>query len=76
MSATDVAFSMVAVMQAVLAGAWLLGSWLLGDTRRSAVHWAGFSGFSALSFVLLVMAFHAAPDRAGLLRDLQWFMGA
>jgi diguanylate cyclase (GGDEF)-like protein len=76
MSATDVAFSMVAVMQAVLAGAWLLGSWLLGDTRRSAVHWAGFSAFSALSFVLLVMAFHAAaPDRAGLLRaggNLSW----
>ena len=76
MSATDVAFSMVAVMQAVLAGAWLLGSWLLGDTRRSAVHWAGFSSFSALSFVLLVMAFHAAAsNRAELLRaggNLSW----
>ncbi len=49
MSATDVAFSMVAVMQAVLAGVWLLGTRLLGDTRRSAVHWAGFSAFSAIS---------------------------
>ncbi len=76
MSATDVAFSMVAVMQAVLAGVWLLGTWLLGDTRRSAVHWAGFSAFSALSFVLLVMALHAGtPGRAELLRaggNLSW----
>ena len=76
MSATDVAFTMVAVMQAVLAGVWLLGSGLLGDARRSAVHWAGYSAFSAISFVLLVTALHAGtPSRAELLRaggNLAW----
>ena len=78
MSATDVAFSMVALMQTVLACVWLLGSWLLGDTRRSAVHWAGFSAFSALSFILLVTALHAGtPGRAEVLRaggNLSWIV--
>jgi diguanylate cyclase (GGDEF)-like protein len=79
MSATDVAFAMVAVMQAVLAGVWLLGSWLLGDTRRAAVQWSAFAAFSALSFVLLMAALHEqAPQRAELLRaggNMSWLIG-
>jgi diguanylate cyclase (GGDEF)-like protein len=67
MSATDVAFVMIAVMQAVLAVAWLLGSWLVGDTRHAAVHWAAYAGLSTISFVLLTMALHAGQE-AELLR--------
>ena len=57
MSATDVAFTMAGLMQAVMALIWLLGSWLVGDTRRAAVHWAGYAALSALSFALLTAAF-------------------
>jgi diguanylate cyclase (GGDEF)-like protein len=69
MSATDVAFAMAGLMQAVMAAVWLLGSWLLGDTRRAAAHWAGYAALSAASFVLLAMAMHSVtPESSGLLR--------
>jgi len=57
-SATDIAFSMIAVMQGVACGIWLLGSWVIGDVRRAALHWSAFAGLSTLSFVALVMALH------------------
>ncbi len=59
MSATDVAFAMAGLMQAVMALIWLLGSWLVGDTRRATIHWAAYAALSAASFVLLTAAFHA-----------------
>jgi diguanylate cyclase (GGDEF)-like protein len=62
MSPTDVAFTMAGLMQAVFALVWLLGSWLIGDTRRAAVHWAGYAALSALSFALLTTALHM-PSR-------------
>jgi diguanylate cyclase (GGDEF)-like protein len=58
MSATDVAFIMAGLMQAVLAAVWLLGAWLIGDTRRAAVHWAGYAALTAVSFALLTAALH------------------
>jgi len=61
MSATDVAFAMAGVMQAVLATIWLLGAWLVGDTRHAAVYWAGYAGLSAVSFALLTVALHSVP---------------
>jgi diguanylate cyclase (GGDEF)-like protein len=64
MSATDVAFTMAGLMQAVMALIWLLGSWLVGDTRRAAVHWAAYAALSALSFVLLTAALHAQGSPA------------
>src|SRR5450631_2440848 len=66
MSATDVAFIMAGLMQAVLAILWLLGSWLVGDTRHAAVHWASYAGLSAISFVLLTAALHAPPGAEAL----------
>jgi diguanylate cyclase (GGDEF)-like protein len=63
MSATDVAFSMAAVIQAIAALLWALGVRALGDIRHSALHWAGYAALSAISFVLLVLAlhYHAEP---------------
>jgi diguanylate cyclase (GGDEF)-like protein len=61
-SATDIAFVAAGLMQAVLALVWLLGSWVIGDTRRAAVHWAGYAALSALSFALLTTALHT-PGR-------------
>jgi hypothetical protein len=69
MSATDVAFAMVAVTQAVLAGLWRFGASLIGDIRGAARHWAGFAGFTSLGFVLLIVALHTgSPERAQAVR--------
>jgi diguanylate cyclase (GGDEF)-like protein len=68
-SATDVAFTMAGLMQAVLAIVWLLGAWLIVDTRRAALCWAAYAGLSTISFVLLTSALHAAaPSPAEIVR--------
>ncbi|MCE9660625.1 MAG: GGDEF domain-containing protein [Burkholderiales bacterium] len=69
MSATDVAFAMVAVTQAVLAGVWLFGSSLMGEIRRAAMHWAVFAGGSSFGFLLLIVALHVGgPTQAEAVR--------
>ena len=71
LSATDIAFTMIAVMQVVFCGIWLLGSWVIGDVRRAALHWSAFAGLSTLSFVALVVALHQpVPLPAEYLRAL------
>ena len=71
LSATDIAFTMIAVMQVVFCGIWLLGSWVIGDVRRAALHWSAFAGLSTLSFVALSMALHQpVPPTAEILRAL------
>ena len=70
MSATDLAFVMIGVMQGVLALVWLLGSLLAGELRRATLHWAAYAGGSAVSFAFLTAALlpdaplHAEPLRA------------
>jgi diguanylate cyclase (GGDEF)-like protein len=69
LSATDIAFAMIAVMQGVLACVWLLGSWLAGDMKRATLHWAVYAGLSAVSFVWLAAALNVeASLQAELLR--------
>jgi diguanylate cyclase (GGDEF)-like protein len=79
MSATDVAFTMAGLLQAVMALIWLLGSWLVGDTRRAAVHWAGYAALSAASFALLTAAFHVQgspmPDLLRGFGNIAGFLG-
>jgi len=71
LSATDIAFAMIAVMQGVFCGIWLLGSWVIGDVRRAALHWSAFAGLSTLSFVALSVALHQpVPLTAEVLRAL------
>jgi len=71
LSATDIAFAMIAVMQGVFCGIWLLGSWVIGDVRRAALHWSAFAGLSTLSFVALSIALHqSVPLTAEVLRAL------
>ena len=65
LSATEVAFALVAVMQAVLALAWLIGGGWAGEVRRAAWHWAVYAGLSALSFALLMLAMRSAAFDAG-----------
>ena len=63
LSATEVAFVMAAVMQAVLAIVWVLGAWAVGDTRRAALHWATYAALSAVSFTLLTTALRSAEPQ-------------
>jgi GGDEF domain-containing protein len=56
MTATDVAFAMVAVTQAVMAGLWRVGASLMADIRAAARLWAAFAGLTSLGFVLLIAA--------------------
>ena len=71
LSATDIAFAMIAVMQGVFCGVWLLGSLVIGDVRRAAMHWSAFAGLSTASFVALVVALHQpVPLPAEYLRAL------
>ncbi len=65
MSATEVAFALVAVMQAVLALVWLIGGWWAGEMRRAALQWGAFAGMSALSFMLLMLAMRSAELQPG-----------
>ena len=68
MSATDVAFTMCGLMQAVMAFIWLLGVWLIGVARRASLNWSGYSALSALSFVLLTATLHdQSTDNADML---------
>ena len=55
-SATEVAFLMVACQQGVLAVGWLAGAALMAESRRAALHWAGYAGLSALSLALFVVS--------------------
>jgi len=68
MSASDVAFAMIAAMQGVLAVVWLLGARVAGVQRTAALYWAAFALASAISFVLLILARHAStpPQTEGL----------
>jgi len=69
MTATEVAFSMVALMQAMLALIWLAGGWWARDTRRASAHWAAYAASSAVSFAFLMLAMRSAESqRAELLR--------
>ena len=70
-SATDIAFTMSAVMQGVFCGVWLVGSLVIGDVRRAGLHWSTYAGLSTLSFVALVAALHQpVPLPAEYLRAL------
>jgi diguanylate cyclase (GGDEF)-like protein len=71
LSATDIAFTMIAVLQGVFCGIWLLGSWVFGDDRRAELHWSAFAGLSALAFVGFTTAMHQpVPLPAEYLRAL------
>jgi len=60
-SATEVAFLMVAIIQAVFTVIWALGAWLVPATRRAATYWAMWSALSALVWVVLAARFDSPP---------------
>jgi diguanylate cyclase (GGDEF)-like protein len=60
LTATEVAFVMLAVLQGLLALLWALGARWIADARHASAHWAAYAGFSALMFMLLVWALRSA----------------
>jgi diguanylate cyclase (GGDEF)-like protein len=53
---TDVAYLMVALMQAIAAVLWWISGKMIGDSRRAAAWWCAFAVCSTLSFLFLVAA--------------------
>ncbi|MGE5115893.1 MAG: hypothetical protein ACM3N6_05305, partial [Betaproteobacteria bacterium] len=64
LSATEVAFAMLGVMQALLALAWAGGAWHFAERRHAALGWAAFAAFSAAMFALVVAALRHAGGAA------------
>lgn len=56
LSATEIAFLMVACQQAVLALGWAIGAALVPIDRRSAVQWAGYALLTGASVVIFIGA--------------------
>ena len=69
MSADDLAFAMIAAMQAVLAVVWLLAARQAVDQRSAALYWSGFAATSAIRFGVLIAARHVGtPAQTEVLR--------
>jgi diguanylate cyclase (GGDEF)-like protein len=67
LSATEIAYLMVAFQQAVLAVGWLLGALWVPDGRAALRWWAAFASLSALGLLLFVIS---AVNDDDLLRAL------
>jgi diguanylate cyclase (GGDEF)-like protein len=56
LSATHIAFLMVACQQAVLAGGWLVGAVALKLDRRAVLQWSGYAALTGVGLLLFVWA--------------------
>lgn len=66
LSATEVAFVQISVLQAVAALVWALGAWFVSVERVAAAHWAAYSALSSLTWLLLAQNL-GSPPLAGVL---------
>jgi diguanylate cyclase (GGDEF)-like protein len=62
LSATEIAFLMVAFQQGVLACGWLAGAALMPDSRSASLHWAAYAALSALSLGFFVAGVQPGDD--------------
>lgn len=53
LTASEIAFLMLAMVQAVAAVMWAIGAWWVRETRAAAAHWAGYAACSAVTFLFL-----------------------
>ena len=61
LTATEMAFLQIAVLQAVAAVLWGLGAWLAGAERAALAHWSAYAALSAVTWALLSLYFQAPP---------------
>jgi len=59
-SATEAAFLIVALIQAVFAVLWAAGAWLV-TARRPLIHWAAWSALSAITWLILSATLQSPP---------------
>jgi diguanylate cyclase (GGDEF)-like protein len=63
---SEMAFLMLAMVQAVAAVMWTIGAWWIRETRAASAHWAGYATCSAATFVYLGTHLESLP-MAGVL---------
>ena len=61
MTATEVAFLQVAVLQAVAASVWALGAWFVAAERAALLHWAVYALLSAITWASLSLNLQSPP---------------
>ena len=61
MSATEVSFLMVALIQAMACVAWASGAWAVPEVRRAMAHWAAWAALSATTWVVLALHVDSPP---------------
>jgi diguanylate cyclase (GGDEF)-like protein len=61
LTATEVAFLQIAVLQAVAALVWGLAAWLIGAERAAMGHWAAYAGLSSLTWFVLASNLQSPP---------------
>jgi hypothetical protein len=62
LTATEMAFLQIAVLQAVAAMLWGLGAWLAHAERAALAHWSVYAGSSAVTWALLALYFRSPPS--------------
>jgi diguanylate cyclase (GGDEF)-like protein len=67
LTATEVAFLQVAVLQAVAAVVWALGAWFVAAERAALLHWAAYAGLSCTTWALLALNLQSPPLPAVLI---------
>lgn len=66
LSPSEIAFLMLAMVQAVAAVVWGIGAWWFREARAASAHWAGYAACSAATFLYLGTHLQALP-MAGVL---------
>jgi len=61
LTATEMAFLQIAVMQAVAALLWGVGAWLARAERAALAHWSVYAALSAVTWTLLALYLRAPP---------------
>jgi diguanylate cyclase (GGDEF)-like protein len=84
LSATEVAFVLIAVVQMAAALTWALGACFVPEERAAMGHWAAYAALSASTWVVLSLTLHSPPllgvlagvcGAIALRRGIQIFVG-
>ncbi len=67
LTATEVAFLQIAVLQAVASMVWALGAWFVRADRAALAHWAAYAGLSSTTWTLLALNLQSPPLAAVLI---------
>src|SRR5688572_260195 len=66
LSASEIAFLMLAMVQAVATVTWAIGAWWIRETRAASAHWSAYAACSTVAFLFLGTHLTALP-MAGVL---------